>query len=509
MEPAHKALSDLFDALDRLGSASARAASDDQRTGVAEVAGHVAHVASLWEGPTTTPSDEPPPRPVAVAMAQALFAEPHSRRTLAVQSTASESLVIRADETLADALGLSSWELDELRNDVDRRVADVLARIRAMQWLWHRAGNPRNDPTPLHRMLFPGGGDVVPTRYLHKGCRLYCIARMERPPPPESLFLPWMPGNETWDARPDHAFDPRFLDDGLVRALSRSIGRDDDATRALLASVVCVIPEAEAKSFLARDRWRSEGWSDVTGLGMARPGASWIAESAPRDTFDVTEWMARTDQGGVAVQGARRAFDTAARQRVGLMLHSLYAELCARQLADAGLPASGQPVLFDIAPYIQRVLQPLVKWTARDDVRDHVASTLDITPETASAALKRIGAAWSDLARTSWGGVPSDERPHTIQGILAAHLARVQASLAQIRRMEPDPRADHHRMLLLFFAFHVSNAPLGRLWRPEGGRVPDPEDVPGAWFWPTWRRVLDAAVGGAELTEEVSLYDDD
>jgi hypothetical protein len=33
---------------------------------------------------------------------------------------------------------------------------------------------------------------------------------------------------------------------------------------------------------------------------------------------------------------------------------------------------------------------------------------------------------------------------------------------------------------------------VGRLWRPENGRLPPPEDVIAEWFWGTWQRVLAA-----------------
>lgn len=492
MEPAWKALSDLHDVLDRYQSAGTRAATEDTRTGAAEVAGHVAHVAGHFAEPTLTPTEDAIPEAAAVAMAGALLAEPHSRRTLAVQSTASESIVIRADAALTVALSLSDDVVIALRNDIDRRVAEVLTRIRAMQTLWSRSGNPRRDPLGLHRLLFPGEADLPAIRYQRNGCRLYAIVQMKQPPPPESLSMPWHPDAPGWSALPDHRFDPSHLDDSLLRTVGRAIGVSGDALRDMLGRIVCVIPEEGAATFMARDRWRAEGWADVTGLGAPRSALDGLERLTPASLQPET-WMTATPEGGVAMHNAQRVFDAVARQRVTTLLRGLYTELCARQLARHGRQPADQAALFDLPTFMRHALQPVIDWTGRPDVQAHVAQTVGVSPAAAAAALAQLRDVWSRQVDGPWCGAPSAKRPHTIVGILTAHLARVQASLSTLERHPPDPRAAHHRMLLLFFAHHVARAPLGRLWRPVNGQLPEPEDIAGAWFWPAWQRVLDVA----------------
>lgn len=502
MEPTARALADLFAALDRLGRAHARSAEDDRRMGVAEVAGHVAHVAGQFPAPVLTADTAVPPRAVAAAIAQALFSAPHTSRTLAVASTAGELPVVRATDGLGVELGLDPTEMEALRATTDRRVADALQQIRALQWLWRRAGNPRTDPSGLAALLFPHRADLPVARFANHGSRLYAVVPMARPCPPEALYLPWLPDAPTWTAPPHGTFNARLVDDGTVRALGRAVGTTPEAARTLLARMVCVVPEGEETTFFRHDRWRSEGWAALTGLADPVPGGGWLTAPAGTDELLPDGLLARTDDGGLAVQGARRAFDRAARARVTVLLHGLYAELCARAMQRQGIPPSGQPVLYDLAPYIQRALRPLLDGCGRADIHRHIADRHGVSVDIARAAMARLGETWTDLARASWGGAPGPDRPVTIQGLLAAHLARVQSSVERLRRMPSDPRADHHRVLLLFLAHHMVDAPIGRLWRPVDGAVPDPEDVVGRWFWPLWQRSLDASGLGPDSPDE-------
>ena len=85
----------------------------------------------------------PPPRRVALAMALAILAQPHLSVTFhdldpvgddhAVRPPKpySESALIIDTETLCDALALSAWELDQLREEIDRNVSYLLKQQRA------------------------------------------------------------------------------------------------------------------------------------------------------------------------------------------------------------------------------------------------------------------------------------------------------------------------------------------------------------------------------------------
>lgn len=492
MQPPTHAVADLFQALDDRAQAATRGDAAGLRVAEMTVGGHVAHLASVASRPARSASRDTPPRAVATALAQALFAAPHVSRTLAVENTMSEQHGFVPSPRLADALGLPLWQLEEIRDDIDRRVATSLRQIRALNWLWYRVDNPSMHPEPLYNLLFPGAGDPQPSRFVRRGGRMYALLPEEHPPPPEALYLRWLPGAAHWSAMPDDHFDSRFIDDGLLRSLGRSIGASPAEVQGLLDRMVCAIPEDYTDAFIRRDRWRNEGWAEVTGLGTAHPGPTWLALPLAPEALDVTAWMGLTDD-GLELRAPRRVFDRHAMTRVTAMVRGLYSELLARMLSKRPMDPSRQAALFDLGPYIQRILQPLLDWTAQPATHAHVAEKLGVPPSHAAAALAKVRRVWLKAARTSWGGAPTADRPHTVQSLLAVHLAVLQASLHRVFRQPPDGRAPHHRVLLLFFAFYAVKAPLGRLWRAgDDGQLPPPEDVIGEWFWCTWRSAMDA-----------------
>jgi hypothetical protein len=166
--------------------------------------------------------------------------------------------------------------------------------------------------------------------------------------------------------------------------------------------------------------------------------------------------------------------------------------MCARLLTGRTIEPSQQPVLFDLDPYLQRIFQPLLDWTSNPRAHAKLAAAVGAQPDHVAVAMAQVRAAWVEAARSSWGGAPTESRPWTVQAVLAIHLALAQSSLHRVWRQDEDPRAAHHRILLLFFAHYMAGAPLARLWKSENGKLPPPEDVVGQWFWGTWLRVLDA-----------------
>lgn len=491
MDALQIAVAELFDALAMHGRAAARG-TDDVRTTAVTVGGHVATVATLAEPHRAKPTAaSKPPRAVALAMAQAIFSAPHLSRTLSVYTTASEHVVFHPSEALAEALGLSELQLEEVRNEIDLKVAQVLRRSRVLHWLWHRAGNPRVQPDPLFHMLFPGAVGPTADHFSYRGNRLYAVVDQPHPPPPEALYLQWLPGQERWTCVPDTHFHSRYLDPALTTTIGRAVGMEPAAIASVLDDMVCTVPLADEDAFTMRDRWRNEGWAELTGLGVPTPGSAWLTLPLAADAVDPEGWIAVQEE-GLVLQAPARVFDRLAMTRLTAMMHGLYAELCARLLAGRKLDAVDQSWIFDLDPYIQRVLQPLLDWAASPSTRAVIADVLQVDRDHVGAALAKVREGWLKQARTSWGGAPTPERPYTVQGILAAHLAATQASLSSAYHRPPDARADHHRILLLFFASYMQQASLGRLWRPVDGKVPPVEDVVGTWFWPTWSRVLDA-----------------
>lgn len=492
MDDTSLAVAALFGALDLLGRARTRGDQARIAAGEREVDQALRHVVSVVGRPLRVRIDAAPPRPVAVAMAQAMFSLPHLARTLSVDTTISDLPVVSVGPGLSEALGLPLWELEEIRGDVDLRVADAFKQLRTLNWLWARFPNPRLRPDALFHTLFPGNVGPQASHFARRGGRLYAVVPQDAPPPPESLYLRWLPGSTQWTCLPDSHFDARYVDAGLIRALERAVGADPEEARRILDNLVCTIPRREEESFVAQDRWRSEGWAALTRLGAAWPGSEWLTLPLAADAIAPEGWIERTDK-GLSLRSPRRVFDRHAMTRVTALVHGLYAEICARALSREAPGPGDLAVLFDLSPYVQRALQPMLDWTASSATHAALARTLGVEPSHVGAALAQVRGLWLQAAGQSWGGVPREDRPYTVQTLLAAHLALTHASLTRVLERPPDPRAAHTKVALLFFAHYHQDAPLGRLWRVEDGVLPPPEDVMGEWFWGTWQRVLQVA----------------
>jgi hypothetical protein len=491
MDQAAQAICDLFEVLDRrgqhlaVGDETARATLDE------EVGRAVRSLARQVRRPMRTTMPEAPPRAVGVAMAQAVFSAPHVARTLAVDTTLSDHHGFQPTAHLADALGLPLWELEEIRDDIDRRVASFLKQTRALNWLWFRFDNPSIHPRPLYNTLFPGSTGPEPERFVRRGGRLYVVLPQSDPPPLESLYLRWISPRGRWTVTPDDYFSSRYVDESVRRGIARGIGADTEETERILDNMICAVPTGESRAFIVRDRWRNEGWAELSGLGMAEPSPAWLTWAMPPEAVDVKSWLTVSEQ-GLAVTGPRRVFDRHAVMRITAMMHGLYAELCARVLSGEPIDPLQQAPLFDLGPYIQRALQPMLDWAASVETHVHLANELGVDPAHIRQALHQVRDIWLKSARTSWGGVPAEGRPHTVQSILTTHLVVAQQMLHHFYRMPPDPRGPHHRVVVLFFAHYAQQAALGRLWKAEEGELPPAEDVLGEWFWGTWQRVLRA-----------------
>lgn len=489
MRETTASLGALFAWLDTLAKSRATGETATEEAALAEVHQAVTTVAQTVLRPMeTTPA--PPPRAVGVAMAHALFAVPHISATMSAKTTLSETSSFVPTDPLAEALGLPRWEVDDIREEVDYRVAMLLKQVRALQWLWTRQDHPRINPAPLISTLFPGAPPGTDVHFSRSGLRLYAAVDDEPAPPTSSLYLTWRSTSRGWPRQPDLRFDARYVDASLLRAMGRALGTSAEEARSMLANLVCVIPKSQRDHYITHDRWRSEGWADLTGIGVAGTGASWITRALAPDALDEEDWLEATSE-GIALRGARRVFDRHALARITAITRASFAELLARELSKQDAPGPAEAALFDLSPAIQRGLQPMLDWAASSRTHAHVARKIGATEADVAAALSQVRQSWLNAAQTSWGGIPSPQRPHTVQTILATHLALSQASLRRSARMAPDPRMPHRKVILLFMAHYAAAAPIGRLWRPVDGALPPPEDVLGEWFWGCWQRVLD------------------
>ncbi|HMV67038.1 MAG TPA: hypothetical protein PKA64_09320, partial [Myxococcota bacterium] len=434
--------------------------------------------------------DAVPPRPVALAMAQALFAVPHLGRTLGSAPLATSFPGFRANQALSDVLGIPPWELEPLREAVDLRVSAMLRQRRSLMWLWQRSGDPAQQPRALYDTLFPTTGGPPPQRFERRGGRLYAVFADTAPLPADALYLRWIAPHRPDALWPDDTFQARYVDDTLVRALGRGLGVTPDEAPELLDNLVCVVPAADDSRFVRLDRWRSEGWADISGLARAADTPAWITLPLTADAMDDDLPIERVAE-GVVTRNPRRVFDRQATTRITAVVQGLYAALCARLVAGEPLDGPALARLFDLGPHIQRALQPLLDWPALTATHAHLAHQLGVSTEEVAGTLALVRDVWLKAAHASWGGRSSPERPVTVQTVLATHMAATAWSLVKRWREQGDARVPHQPVLALFFATYAQQAALSRLWRAPDGTLPPPEDVVGQWFPVLWRRILD------------------
>lgn len=473
----------------------------------------------------------PPPRRVAVAMLLSIHSHPHLASTyggdragtVEVHEGSSwplDATLLLSNELLERALAVSQWEIDDLREEIDRRAGRDLKQTRALHWMWSHFGlDGEASPWGLFRVLFPGiGSRVGEVELVSRGAQLYALigegTHASAPgagPPLPALYLPWLRRDPERDLFPLTTFRSRSVDKGLRRALARSIGADDHEVDHLLESMVCLIPAENAAAFLTYDLWRSRGPATLTGLGTPYTDAVWLTE-LPRDGEIVwTRWLTREEGALRVADDARILFDTLAAPRVQAMMRQIYAAMLAGihpARTDGPRLGAGDLDLFDVAQHLEAVLGPLLAWPRDPDVHQAVASALDLPLEGVAGQMLELGDAWEQQATSTWMALPGPGRPHTVHGLIVQHLVSLHSSLRRLAWDTPDPRWDHRPVLLLFAAHYLREARLERLWlkglsdsviAPEDP-VPPAEDVVGTWFWGCWMRLLDALEGEAQST---------
>lgn len=499
MDAERGALADLHSALDRRATALAEGDAEgvdryDQLLSVAvRVLGNAA------AAPVRDVAAEPPPRPIARAFATALFAAPHAARTLVVEPPERRPPSLRATPAVADALGLPVPELEELREAVDVGAARALRQARGLRWLWSQGGDPTGRPAALHRLLFPVDGGPETKRFQRRGARLYASVPIRGTLPPEALFLPWLPVGEAELYQPQELFRARWVEAPLLRAMEQALGLRPSESEQLLDNGICPVPEGHENHFLRHDRWRSDGWSELCGLGAAADTPAWLSLRVAPDALDDEPWIER-HEASLAVTAPRRVFDRHALTRSTAVAHALYAELMARAVEGSSDPKRFAALL-DVGPALEGALQPLLDWTERPEVHQHLADRLGAPVAAVASTLAQARQVWDGGGRdesgprgalAGWCARPSEQRPTSVAALLTTHLVVTQLSLQRLLKRAPDRRGDHRHILLLFVATWLREAPLSRLWRSDDGRLPPMEDVAATWFWGTWQRVLDA-----------------
>ncbi len=436
------------------------------------VAARVAALGEQLAAPARpVPLEQPPPHSIALSMATAVLAQPHLSVTFGHHNADEPALQV-SNDALGAALGLPVWELEDLREDVDRRASAYLRQVRALNWMSSYIQRSGTTPERLFKILFPGTRSTsYAVRFAPHRARLHAVAGIGGSRPPLTRYLGWVDA----DKRPPR-FEARYVDVGMRRSLSRAIGADDEETCALLDELITITPVEDMDAVVALDRWTSAGFAHVSGLGRSLGVSDWLTATLRGGDVDHSRWLAAVD-GALGIRRVRPAFDRMALTRVTSMLRELYAGLLADLLAHGEVVPASQRLLFDVE-----------------------ARRLEVDAPQVRVLMNRVRSEWELQAARVWGGPEARGRRRAVQSLILLHMAATQHSLLREYARPADPRAPHRRTLLLFLADHFANAPLARLWGPTGrSDAPPPEDIIGEWFWPTWQRVLDFA--GAEEIE--------
>lgn len=485
----------------RIEDAIARRALDVE---IAEIADQVAVALQqpLQEDPHGAPA-----RRVAVAMALALHSAPHFVAT--VPSPHRDGTVdpaesprrpadpapVLSNEGYERALGLGQWEVDELREEIDRRAGKVLKQIRTVNWLWSFFGMPQGGQT-LARILFPGMEDT-PMELVRRGGHVYLLLPQVEHCPVEAMHLPWLAPDAQMSPT---SFQSRGVDKGLRNRIARGIGADDDEVGEILEDMIALLPSSEVGEYLRLDQWRAHGYAAVTEIGSSYGAGEWLIRPIPPDGADWRAWL-KVGENGLFVRGTpEKVFDALALPRVTAMVRLLYAVMLASIDRDGKNVTEGvRPddiELYNLPRHMRAVLSPLVTWAGRSSTHKLLARELSRPVEEVSVVLEQVRHAWTSHAAASWYGPPGTKTP-SIQTLVLEHIITLHQSLRRMMCREADPRAEHADMMLLFTAHYLREARLERLWVKslsdcaDDGSIPPPEDIVSHWFWRAWLRVLE------------------
>lgn len=441
----------------------------------------------------------PPPRRIAVAMALAIFSQPHLSTTFRGPGSGDRPVralppLVATNEVLESALGLSTWELDDLREEVDRRAGGVLKQTTLVNWLTARYP----DGSKLFPLLFPGADGVDNPTIVQCGAHLYAMVDGVDTEP-GALFLPWLQSTPATGLSPLTAFRGRYVDAGLKAALARGIGANADEISDLLERTLTMIPRDQSEAFLVRDRWRNEGCSAVTSLGHAYPRMAWLTREVNPEDLQWKKWL-KAGASGASLTNPIAPFDTLTKTRVHHTLEALYTDLLARLYADpAGERSTDEIDRYDLGAQVRAVLDPLLRWTRSKSSATWLARATGVSPDEAQSLLAQLHSQWSDRS-IYWTQPTVEQFTHSVLAKWVSTLACLDGTLRHLLAEEPDPRWNHRDVLFLFAAHYITEAPADRALLAHGIDPASPGMAIGRWFTPTWRRVLDAIEDEAQST---------
>ncbi|MCA9566194.1 MAG: hypothetical protein KC656_00050 [Myxococcales bacterium] len=430
----------------------------------------------------------PPPRRIAIAMALALFSQPHLAQTF---TGVPRPAILFDNDVLRDALGISGWELDDLRDEVDRRAGTWLKQETVAHWL--EAHLP---PEKAFAQLFPG----VTARGTVRFERAHVVASAPAAPLPRTgMFLPWVSRD---GLGPLDAFRGRYVDGNLKRALERSLGLTAEEVDELLERTVLFVPQASADDLLALDAWRRDGFAALTGIGQPYGKLSWLVEPVDGASARWRTWLAPPD---ADVPGPEAAFDMLLEPRIHGMLEALQGEILARRWI-ASEPFDDVLDVLDVPAHVSAVTQPLLAWAGARGSTIEIAQAGQIPLDVAETLLAEVHTTFKQRA-ASWARPPSTEWDGSPQACWMRRLVRLDEALRVVGDRMP-LGVDHREVVFLYAAHFLAESPPDRAVlsaTEDGGSV---GLAVSRWFWPTWRRVLEHAEDEGNTTNAELLVPD-
>jgi hypothetical protein len=430
-----------------------------------------------------------PPRRVATAMTAAIVGQPHLAVTFRrpTDTMLCEPLLLDP-ESMEKALGVPVWEVDDIREDVDRRVRVALKQAAILHWLWSRFGLPKNEPDALFRVLVPGAPpETAGVGMMRRGSQLYMVVDDE-PLDDAALYMGWIAKDAAF---PPDGFAGKWVDQSLLKAAARALGGDIDEIADLLDRSVTIVPRSCAKRLVATDRWRSRGWATLTGLGSRYGASRWLSAPVLMEQIDWRRSIG-VHNDKLVITRPTEIFDLAALPRVQAMYRQLVAWMLASLESNS---IDNAPLdLVDVGTHMKAVLAPLLAWPTEARTAQHLARETGVGKAEAKRALLELRKDWKNHYQARW--LSRFDGKASVQSTITAHLLGTYGSL---RTLFNDGHQRHHEVLRLFVATYAATAPVQRLWNrglsdmPSGGTgTPPPEDVVGAFFTSMMEKTLQA-----------------
>jgi hypothetical protein len=455
-------------------------------------------------GPSDIDWEENPPRRACVAMALALYSQPHLAVTFkrqSVEGDPEEPALVLQTYTMEKALSLPQWELDDIREVVDVRVGKTLKQARALHWLWTRFGLPKSNPEPMFRVLIPGAKSKIGSvGLIRRGPQLYAVIQQKYPPPVRSLFMNWLPLDHERSFSPLHTFQAKYVDKNLRKAMTRSIGCSDEEVCEILDGMITVIPRKGSTTFLRHDHWRSRAISAMTGLAHPYAVATWLTDPLTTNDVNWKPWLSSQD-GELSVQVPAQVFDVLLLPRARAMMRQLYAQLLAQlELENVSRDKDGEVIssvddvhLYNIAGHLRHICQPIFDWVNSDQVRADIGRKIGLSRAKTDAGFDAIEAAWREHFHTIWSSHGGREMDGNVQARITRHLIALHTSVRRAFHRKADKNWDHRDFVMLFAAHYLAHVPVESLWSDSSTHTEDMDRYLGDVFWGLWNKLLRAS----------------